>query len=72
MIIYNIDKLDKRKLNIVRKKSKKTQIFLFDTERRIDDYINKTYFYIIKLILIKNFIDYVQIINYFLKYKKSE
>jgi hypothetical protein len=41
MTIYNIDILDKRKLNIVRKKSKKTQIFLFDTERRVDDYINK-------------------------------
>lgn len=41
MMIYNIDILDKRKLNIVRKKSKKTQIFLFDTERRVDDYINK-------------------------------
>jgi len=29
------------KLNIIRKKSKKTQIFLYDTQRRVDDFLSK-------------------------------
>jgi N-acetyl-anhydromuramyl-L-alanine amidase AmpD len=39
--IHDVDVLDKDKLNIVKKRSKKTQILLFDTQRRVDDYINK-------------------------------
>ena len=41
MLVHNVDVLDNKKLNIYRKKSKKTQILLYDTQRRIDDYINK-------------------------------
>jgi hypothetical protein len=39
--IHDVEVLDKTQLNIVRKKSKKTQIFLYDTQRRVDDFINK-------------------------------
>jgi N-acetyl-anhydromuramyl-L-alanine amidase AmpD len=39
--IHDVEVLDKTKLNIVRKKSKKTQIFLYDTQRRVDDFISK-------------------------------
>lgn len=39
--IHNVDVLDKDSLKIVRKKSKKTQIFLYDTQRRVDDFVNK-------------------------------
>jgi N-acetylmuramoyl-L-alanine amidase len=39
--IHNIETIDKKKLNIVKKKSKKTQILLFDTQRRVDDYVSK-------------------------------
>lgn len=41
MLIHNVDVLDKTKLNIHRKKTKKTQILLYDTQRRVDDFINK-------------------------------
>mgnify|MGYP000309240905 CR=1 FL=1 len=39
--IHNVDVLDKNTLKIVRKKSKKTQIFLYDTQRRVDDFVSK-------------------------------
>ena len=29
------------KLNVIRRKSKKSQIFLYDTQRRVDDYLLK-------------------------------
>lgn len=38
---YDVEILDKKKINIVRRKTKKSQILLFDTQRRIDDYIHK-------------------------------
>jgi hypothetical protein len=41
LTIYNIETIDESKLNIHRKKSKKTQILLYDTQRRVDDFINK-------------------------------
>lgn len=41
LVIHNVDVLDKSKLNVVRRKSKKTQILLYDTQRRSDDFINK-------------------------------
>jgi hypothetical protein len=41
LVINNIDTIDGDKLNIIRKKSKKTQIFLYDTQRRVDDFVNK-------------------------------
>jgi hypothetical protein len=40
-VVHDIETIDKEKLNIVKKKSKKTQILLFDTQRRVDDYVNK-------------------------------
>ena len=39
--IYDVEILDKKKINITRKKTKKTQILLCDTHRRIDDFIHK-------------------------------
>ena len=33
--------LEGKKLNIFKKKSKKSQIFLFDTQRKTDDYLMK-------------------------------
>ena len=41
LVINDIDTLDKDKLNVVKRKSKKTQILLYDTQRRVDDFINK-------------------------------
>ena len=41
LTIYNVEVLDNKKLKIYRRKTKKKQILLFDTQRRIDDYINK-------------------------------
>jgi N-acetyl-anhydromuramyl-L-alanine amidase AmpD len=41
LTIHNVEVLDKKKLNIYRRKTNKKQILLFDTQRRIDDYINK-------------------------------
>ena len=39
MLVQDVEILDN--LNIVKRKSKKTQILLYDTQRRIDDFINK-------------------------------
>ena len=41
LVINDIDTLDKDKLNVVKRKSKKTQILLYDTQRRVDDFVNK-------------------------------
>lgn len=41
LVVHDIETIDKEKLNVVKKKSKKTQILLFDTQRRVDDYVNK-------------------------------
>lgn len=39
--IQSVESLNDFKLNINKRKSKKTQIFLYDTQRRIDDFIMK-------------------------------
>jgi hypothetical protein len=39
--IHSVENLDKKKLNIVRRKTKKQQILLYDTGRRFEDFINK-------------------------------
>ena len=39
--IHNVEDLDNKKIKITRRKSKKTQIFLYDTGRRTDDFISK-------------------------------
>ena len=39
MLVQDVDILDN--LNITRRKSKKTQIFLYDTQRRTDDFLGK-------------------------------
>lgn len=39
--IYDVEILDKKTINVNRRKTKKTQIVLCDTNRRIDDFINK-------------------------------
>jgi hypothetical protein len=39
--IHNIETIDRDKLNIHKRKTKKTQILLYDTQRRIDDFVNK-------------------------------
>ena len=41
MLVQDVEDLDKTKLKIVKKKSKKSQIFLYDTQRRLDDFLNK-------------------------------
>ena len=41
LMIHKIDTIDDSKLNIKKRKSKKTQILLYDTQRRIDDFVNK-------------------------------
>jgi len=41
MLIQDVEILDKNVLNIVRKKTKKTQILLYDTQRRVDDFVMK-------------------------------
>jgi hypothetical protein len=41
LIIEEEESLDKKKLNINKRKVKKSQILLFDTQRRYDDYISK-------------------------------
>lgn len=41
MLVHDVEILDKNNLNIVKRKSKKTQILLYDTQRRVDDFINK-------------------------------
>jgi hypothetical protein len=39
--IHNVEGLDNKSLNIVRRKTKKSQILLYDTGRRTDDFVNK-------------------------------
>jgi N-acetyl-anhydromuramyl-L-alanine amidase AmpD len=39
--VQSVESLNDVKLNIVKRKSKKTQIFLYDTQRRVDDFIMK-------------------------------
>jgi len=39
--IQNVENLNNVKLNINKRKTKKTQIFLYDTQRRVDDFIMK-------------------------------
>ena len=39
--IHDIETIDKGKLNIHKRKTKKSQILLYDTQRRVDDFINK-------------------------------
>lgn len=39
--IHNVDILDRENLNIIKKRSKKTQILLYDTKRRYDDFLMK-------------------------------
>ncbi len=39
--IHNVEGLNNKTLNIVRKKTKKQQILLYDTGRRTDDFVNK-------------------------------
>lgn len=41
LVLHNVDVLDKKKLNVLKRKTKKTQILLYDTQRRFDDFINK-------------------------------
>jgi hypothetical protein len=41
LVVHDIEKIDKDKLNITKRKTKKTQILLYDTQRRIDDFVNK-------------------------------
>jgi len=41
MLVQDVEILDNVDLNIHKKKSKKTQIFLYDTQRRSDDFFNK-------------------------------
>jgi N-acetyl-anhydromuramyl-L-alanine amidase AmpD len=41
MLVQDVEILDNVKLNINRKKFKKTQIFIYDTQRRTDDFLNK-------------------------------
>ena len=41
MLVQYVEDLDKSKLNVVKKKSKKSQILLYDTKRRLDDFFNK-------------------------------
>ena len=39
--IQNVDILNENELNIVKRRSKKTQILLYDTQRRFDDFVMK-------------------------------
>jgi len=39
--IQNVENLSDVKLNVYKRKTKKTQIFLYDTQRRVDDFIMK-------------------------------
>ena len=41
LVIQDVEILDKSNLNISKRKSKKTQILLYDTQRRVDDFMNK-------------------------------
>jgi hypothetical protein len=41
LVVHNIETIDSQELNIHKRKTKKTQILLYDTQRRVDDFINK-------------------------------
>jgi hypothetical protein len=41
LVIHDVDVLDKDKLRVTKRKSKKTQILLYDTQRRVDDFVQK-------------------------------
>ena len=41
MLVQDVEILDKKMLNVTKKKTKKSQIFLYDTQRRLDDFLNK-------------------------------
>jgi N-acetyl-anhydromuramyl-L-alanine amidase AmpD len=41
LVIQDLDVLDSNKLNITKRKSKKTQILLYDTQRKLEDFVNK-------------------------------
>lgn len=41
LTIHNVEILNNLDLNIKKRKTKKTQIFLYDTQRRFEDFINK-------------------------------
>lgn len=41
LMIYDVENLKQKDLNIYKKKTKKTQIILYDTKRRLDDFLNK-------------------------------
>jgi len=41
MLVQGVEILDNVDLKITKKKSKKTQIFLYDTQRRMDDFLGK-------------------------------
>jgi N-acetyl-anhydromuramyl-L-alanine amidase AmpD len=41
LVVHDIETIDRDNLNVVKRKSKKTQIFLYDTQRRVDDFVNK-------------------------------
>jgi len=41
MLVQDVEILDNVDLKIIKKKSKKTQIFLYDTQRRTDDFFSK-------------------------------
>ena len=40
-MIHKIETIDSSELNVKKRKFKKTQILLYDTQRRIDDFVNK-------------------------------
>lgn len=41
LVIQDTEILDKKNLNVKKRKSKKKQILLYDTKRRFDDFVNK-------------------------------
>lgn len=41
LVVQDIEIIDKDILNISKKKTKKSQIFLYDTQRRFDDFVSK-------------------------------
>lgn len=41
LTVHKIEIIEEDKLNIIRKKTKKSQILLYDTQRRIDDFVGK-------------------------------
>jgi len=41
MLVQDAEIIDSKDFNVIRRKSKKTQIFLYDTQRRVDDFLNK-------------------------------